>query len=217
MRRRGSRFPDPARAPSDEPLACGGDLEPETLLDAYAHGIFPWPTDDEALWWWSPDPRAVLPLDGLHVSRTLRRTLSSGRFVCTLDEDFAAVVHGCAHRPGEGTWITPAMVRAYQRLHELGVAHSVAARDAGTGELAGGIYGVTLGGAFMGESMFSLRRDASKVALVDLVTRLRDCGFALFDAQIPTAHLTSMGAVTVRRAAYLRALDSALALPVTLR
>jgi leucyl/phenylalanyl-tRNA---protein transferase len=185
-------------------------------VDAYAHGIFPWPTDDGSLWWWSPDPRAVFPLDGLHVSRTLRRTLSSGRFTCTLDRDFAAVVRGCAHRPGEGMWITPAMVAAYQRLHELGLAHSVEARDSASGELAGGIYGVTLGGAFMGESMYSRVRDASKVALVDLVARLRAGGFALFDAQLPTPHLSSLGALTVRRSVYLRDLERALALPASL-
>jgi leucyl/phenylalanyl-tRNA---protein transferase len=213
---RRSRFPDPARAPADAPLARGGDLDPATLIDAYSHGIFPWPTDDGALWWWSPDPRAVIPLDGLHVSRTLRRTLMSGRLTCTLDQSFPAVVRGCADRPGQGTWITVPMIRAYERLHALGIAHSVEVVDAATGELAGGIYGLALGGAFMGESMFSRVRDASKVALVDLVARLRAGGFTLFDAQLPTAHLTSMGAVTVPRAIYLRELQRALETPAAL-
>lgn len=214
-RRLRGRFPDPARAPADAPLAWGGDLEPATLVEAYGRGIFPWPSGGTLLWW-SPDPRAVFPLDGVHVSRTLRRTIASGRFACTLDTDFAAVVRGCADRPGEGTWITGAMARAYQRLHALGVAHSVEVRDAASGDLVGGVYGVALGGAFMGESMFSRARDASKVALVDLAARLRAGGFTLFDAQLPTPHLTSMGAVTTPRAAFLRRLDAALPLPAAL-
>jgi leucyl/phenylalanyl-tRNA---protein transferase len=212
-----SRFPDAASAPADEPLAQGGDLEPATLIDAYAHGIFPWPTGFGRLLWWSPDPRAVFPLDGLHISRSLRRTLRSGRFTCTLDTDFAGVIRGCADRPGQGTWINRAMVRAYQRLHELGVAHSVEVRDRSTGDLAGGIYGVALGGAFMGESMFSRATDASKVAVVDLVERLRACGFTLFDAQLPTPHLTSLGAVAVPRREFLRMLEAAIAEPAVLR
>lgn len=210
-----SRFPDPARAPGDAPLAWGGDLRPATMLDAYAHGIFPWPAGDGTLLWWSPDPRALLPLDGLHVSRSLRRTLRSGRFVCTADTDFAGVVRGCADRPGEGTWITRPMIRAYERLHAVGVAHAVEVRDAETSALVGGVYGVALGGAFMGESMFSRARDASKVALVNLVGRLRDGGFTLLDAQLPTPHLASLGAVATPRAAFLRALARALELPAT--
>ncbi|MPZ88480.1 MAG: leucyl/phenylalanyl-tRNA--protein transferase [Nitriliruptorales bacterium] len=206
-----SRFPDPRRAPGDAPLAWGGDLEPPTLLDAYSHGIFPWPTGDGTVLWWSPDPRAVIPLGGLHVSRSLRRTLTRGRFRCTVDTDFAAVVRGCADRPGEGTWITEEMIRAYEQLHALGLAHAVGVRDADHGALVGGIYGVALGAAFMGESMFSRATDASKVALVHLVERLNAAGFALFDAQMPTPHLTSLGAVTVTRDTFLRSLADALA------
>jgi leucyl/phenylalanyl-tRNA--protein transferase len=206
-----SRFPDPRAAPGDAPLAWGGDLEPATLLDAYAHGIFPWPTSDGTVYWWSPDPRAVLPLDGLHISRSLARTLRSGRLRCTLDQAFAAVVAGCADRPGEGTWITAGMAIAYEELHALGHAHSVEVWDAGR-TLVGGLYGVALGGAFMGESMFHRVPDASKVALVHLADRLRRAGFALLDAQVPTPHLERLGARSVRRSEYLRRLEAAMAL-----
>lgn len=206
-----SRFPDPRAAPGDAPLAWGGDLEPATLLDAYAHGIFPWPTSDGTVYWWSPDPRAVLPLHGLHISRSLARTLRSGRLRCTLDQAFAAVVAGCADRPGEGTWITPGMAIAYEELHALGHAHSVEVWDAGR-TLVGGLYGVALGGAFMGESMFHRVPDASKVALVHLADRLRRAGFALLDAQVPTSHLERLGARSVRRSEYLRRLEAAMAL-----
>ena len=212
----GSRFPDPARAPGDAPLAWGGDLAPATLLDAYANGIFPWPSGDGTLLWWSPDPRALFTLDGPHVSRSLRRTLARDRLVCSADTDFAGVVAACADRPGEGTWITPAMRAAYARLHELGFAHSVEVRQAADDRLVGGVYGVALGGAFMGESMFSRVRDASKVALVDLVDRLRRGGYALFDAQLPTPHLTSMGAATTPRSVFLAALRTALPLDTDL-
>lgn len=207
-----SRFPDPRGAPRDEPIAWGGDLEPETLLDAYRHGIFPWPTGDGTLYWWSPDPRAVIPLDALHVSRSLRRTLRSGRLRCTFDEAFDEVIAGCADRP-DGTWLVPRMVAAYRRLHRAGLAHSVEVRD-GAGAVVGGVYGVALGGAFMGESMFSRVTDASKVGLVALVAHLRARGFALFDVQVPHPHLAGMGAVALRREAFLDALAAAVALPV---
>jgi leucyl/phenylalanyl-tRNA--protein transferase len=210
-----SRFPDPRAAPRDAPLAWGGDLEPATLLDAYAHGIFPWPTSDGTVYWWSPDPRAVLPLDGLHISRSLARTLRSGRLRCTLDQAFAAVVAGCADRPGEGTWITAGTAIAYEELHALGHAHSVEVWDAGR-TLVGGLYGVALGGAFMGESMFHRVPDASKVALVHLADRLRGAGFTLLDAQVPTPHLERLGARTVRRSEYLRRLAAAMALKAPL-
>lgn len=215
-----SRFPDPRGSPGDQPIAVGGDLEPATLLDAYRHGVFPWPLDEgrgrrrAPLLWWSPDPRAVVPLDGLHVSRTLRRTLRRGTFATTVDTDFAAVVAGCADRPGEGTWITPAMAAAYTRLHRMGAAHSVEVRDGGSGALVGGVYGVTVGAAFCAESMFSRASDASKVALVALVVQLRADGFALLDAQLPTPHLERMGAVAVPRGVYLDRLAAAVEQPV---
>lgn len=208
------RFPDPREAPGEEPLAYGGDLEPETLLDAYTHGIFPWPDEGGRLWWWSPDPRAILPLDGFHASRSLRRTLRSGRFRCTEDTAFTQVVRSCAERP-EGTWIVPALARAFQRMHELGHAHSVEVWDA-DGRLVGGLYGLAVGGAFMAESMFHRADDASKVALWHLTERLRAREFALLDVQLPTEHLASLGAVTVSRAAYLQKLQRALAVtPLT--
>lgn len=204
---RASRFPDPRSGPGDGPLALGGDLQPATLLDAYANGIFPWPAPDTTLFWWSPDPRAVLPLDRFHISKSLRRTLRSGRFTVSRDAAFPAVVDGCANRR-EGTWITPGMAAAYTRLHRLGHAHSVEVWDT-AGALVGGVYGVTLGGAFMGESMFHRVTDASKVALAHLVAHLREQGFTLFDVQLPTAHLGSLGAVTVARDDYLSALAAA--------
>ena len=197
-----SRFPDPRTGPPDGPLAWGGDLRPETLLDAYAHGIFPWPVSDGTLYWWSPDPRAIIPLDGLHVSRSLRRTLRSRRFRCTVDTAFAAVVAGCAERVGEGTWITTAMASAYRRLHARGVAHSIEVWDH-DGQLAGGLYGVATGAVLSGESMFHRVSDASKVALVETVARLRAGGFALFDVQLQTRHLASMGAVELPRDVFL--------------
>lgn len=213
-----SRFPDPRDAPGDAPIAAGGDLRPETLLDAYRHGVFPWPVGDGSgraapLLWWSPDPRAVIPLDGLHVSRTLARTLRRRVFICSVDTDFAGVVAGCADRPGEGTWITPAMTAAYALLHRLGAAHSVEVRDAATGLLAGGVYGVTIGAAFCAESMFSRVTDASKTALVALVAQLRADGFHLLDAQLPTPHLARMGAVALPRDAYLDGLAATVDLP----
>jgi leucyl/phenylalanyl-tRNA---protein transferase len=164
-------------------VAVGGDLSPGRLLAAYRRGIFPWYSDGEPVCWWSPDPRAVFELDGLHVSRRLRRTVRSGKFDVTVNRDFAGVIRGCADRPGEGTWITPEMIRAYEELHRLGHAHSVEAWHGGV--LAGGVYGVAVGGLFAGESMFTRVRDASKVALAFLVGRLRERGFELFD--IPRA------------------------------
>jgi leucyl/phenylalanyl-tRNA---protein transferase len=208
MRQRRSRFPDPRTGPGDAPLAAGGDLGPHTLVEAYALGIFPWPDPGGEVWWWSPDPRAVFDPGSLHVSRSLRRTLRRGGLRCTVDTAFARVVEGCADRPGEGTWITPAMAGAYARLHALGIAHSV---EVWAGErLVGGVYGVALGAAFMGESMFSRVPDASKVALVHLDALLVRHGYDLFDAQLPTEHLVRMGARVVPRAEFLDRLAAAL-------
>lgn len=208
-----SRFPDPRAAPGDGPLAWGGTTDAATLLDAYSHGIFPWPHDGIAFWW-SPDPRAVIPLDALHVSRSLRRTLKSGRFRCTVDRAFSDVVAACADRPGEGTWITAELIAGYEGLHARGVAHSVEVWDADE-RLVGGLYGIALGAAFTGESMFHHATDASKVALVHLVARLRARGFTLLDAQVPTPHLASLGAVPVPRVVFLDALAAARRADVT--
>jgi leucyl/phenylalanyl-tRNA--protein transferase len=204
-------FPDPARADAEGLLAQGGDLEPATLIAAYRRGIFPWPYDDEPLLWWSPDPRAILPLTALHVSHRLARTLRQGRFRVTLNADFPAVIDACAAR--EETWITPTMRAAYVRLHRLGWAHSVEVWDA-DGRLAGGLYGVAVGGLFAAESMFHHARDASKVAVVGLVEHARRVGVTLLDVQVPSPHLATLGARAVSRGEYLALLAEALGRPV---
>lgn len=202
-----SRFPDVRTAPADQPLARGGRLTPDTLLDAYAHGIFPWPMDDGALYWWSPDPRCIIPLGGLHVSRSLRRRLRRGDLHVTRDRAFDAVVAACADRPGEGTWILPEMATAYGRLHRLGTAHSLEVWQ--EERLVGGVYGVAVGGVFSGESMFHRVSDASKVALVHLEAHLQEAGFTLFDVQLWTPHLARMGAVELPRDVFLDTLAHA--------
>jgi leucyl/phenylalanyl-tRNA--protein transferase len=194
-------------------VGVGGDLGPDTLLEAYRSGVFPWYDEGMPVCWWSPDPRAVIELDGLHVSRRLARTLRSGEFAVTFDREFAAVIRGCADRPDEGTWIVPDMIAAYERLHELGHAHSVEVWQ--DGALAGGLYGVAVGGLFAGESMFHSRTDASKVALVAAVRRLRERGFRLFDVQFVTEHTARMGAVEIPRKEYLTRLRAALRVSAT--
>ncbi|MEM6327125.1 MAG: leucyl/phenylalanyl-tRNA--protein transferase [Bacteroidota bacterium] len=187
-------------------------LRPHVLLHAYRSGLFPMadPADDR-IHWYAPDPRAVLPLDGLRVSRSLRQRIRRGTFEVTVDRAFARVIAACAApAPGrEDTWISDEIRRAYTDLHYVGAAHSVECWNA-EGRLAGGLYGVRLGGAFFGESMFSRQTDASKVALVHLVERLRAGGFTLLDVQMQTAHLARMGAVEVSREAYERQLARAL-------
>ena len=207
-----SFFLDPELADEHGLVAVGGDLNPERLLEAYRQGIFPWYDESYPVCWWSPDPRAVFSLAHFHVPRRLHRTIRSGRFAVTINRDFAGVIRGCADR-AEGTWITREMVAAYERLHRLGHAHSVETWYAG--ELAGGVYGVSIGGFFAGESMFYRHTDASKVALVALVEHLRARGFLLFDTQMVTNHTERMGAVEIPRAAYLARLRVALAAPVS--
>jgi leucyl/phenylalanyl-tRNA--protein transferase len=199
---------DPEFADADGLVAVGGDLRPERLLEAYRNGVFPWYAEDLPICWWSPDPRAIFELDAFHVSRSLHRTLRQGRFQVTVNRDFAGVIRGCADRPEEGTWILPEMIAAYERLHALGHAHSVEAWQ--DGELAGGVYGVAIGGLFAGESMFFRRRDASKVALAALVDRLRARGFSLFDIQFVTEHTGRLGASEIPRREYLTRLRAAL-------
>ena len=194
-------------------VAIGGDLRPQRLLAAYQQGVFPWYDDNEPICWWSPDPRAIFELDGLHVSRRLRRRLRSGRFSVTVDRDFAGVIRGCAEEREGGTWITLEMIQAYEELYTLGSAHSIEVWQ--DGELAGGLYGVAIGGFFAGESMFTRRRDASKVALVHLVEHLRQRGFQLFDTQFLTDHTSRLGAVEIPRDEYLARLRKALAAPVS--
>lgn len=205
------RFPDPARADAEGLIAQGGDLEPATIVAAYRQGVFPWPYDEAALLWWSPDPRAILPLDALHVSRSLARTVRRACFRVTLNAAFPAVIDGCAAR--DETWITPAMRAAYVRLHGLGWAHSVEVWGP-DGALAGGLYGVAVGGLFAAESMFHRVTDASKVAVVALVHHARRVGTTLLDVQVPTDHLASLGARTVPRTEYLARLAAAVRQPV---
>jgi leucyl/phenylalanyl-tRNA--protein transferase len=185
-------------------LAAGGDLSPQRLLDAYRHGIFPWYGEGEPILWWSPDPRMVLFIDELHISKSLRRRLSSRKFEIRINTAFRQVIERCAEpRPGQnGTWITPEMVEAYCTLHELGYAHSVETWL--DGELAGGIYGVQIGRMFFGESMFTRVTDASKVALVHLVWQLMRMGVPLMDCQQETPHTASMGARPIPRSEFKR-------------
>lgn len=196
-------FPDPRHAGSDGLVAIGGDLSPQRLLNAYGHGIFPWFDDDRGpVLWWSPDPRAVLTPAEMKISRSLARRLRRGDYSVTMDTDFAAVVESCAApRNGGGTWITPAMRSAYAHLAELGFAHSVETWC--EGDLVGGLYGVSLGRMFFGESMFSRRPDASKVALAHLSRQLTAWEFELIDCQIVNDHLASLGARPMPRADFL--------------
>lgn len=207
-------FPPPHLAMADGLLAVGGDLSTERLLLAYRTGIFPWYSDDSPLLWWSPDPRLVLYPNELHVSKSLRKILRKRPFTVTLDTAFQEVITACAHidRPDQdGTWILDDMIAAYCRLHEAGYAHSVEVWQADV--LVGGLYGISLGRSFFGESMFSLRSNASKVALWHLVQHLTRWQFDLIDCQITTPHLLSLGAREIPRAQFLRELDASLRHP----
>ncbi len=184
-----------------------GELSVPRLIAAYGRGIFPMDVDGEVRWF-SPNPRAILPLERFHVPRTLRQVVRQGRFQIRIDTAFREVMEACAVRD-EGTWISDEIITAYVRLQRRGMAHSVEAWRGG--ELAGGLYGVSLAGAFFGESMFHRQRDASKIALVALVERLRQRGFSLLDVQYPTPHLRQFGVITIPRVEYLRRLADALA------
>ena len=199
-------LPDPNRADEQGIVGVGGDLEPATLLAAYRAGMFPMRLGRRAaIAWWSPDPRGIIPLDGFHASRSLRG--ARAHFDVTFDAAFPGVVAGCADPSRPHGWIDESFAAAYTRLHELGWAHSVEVWQDGI--LAGGVYGVRIGGLFAGESMFHARRDASKVALWALVDALRLDGGSLFDVQWTTPHLSSLGAVDIRRPEYLRRLRTA--------
>ncbi|MFL5240887.1 MAG: leucyl/phenylalanyl-tRNA--protein transferase [Gemmataceae bacterium] len=208
-----SFYVDPELADEFGLVAVGGDLSPDRLLHAYRAGIFPWFDEGDPVLWWSPDPRAIFELDVVHVSRRLARTIRSGRFRVTINQDFQAVMKGCAEGREEGTWITAEMMRAYWQLHRRRHAHCVEVWQGD--ELAGGIYGVAIGGFFAGESMFTRVRDASKVALVHLIQRLRERGFQLFDIQFLNEHTQRLGAVEIPRAEYLTRLRHALACNVS--
>lgn len=219
------RWLDPARP--DEPfpplsqalkepnglLALGGDLSPTRLLNAYRHGIFPWYGQAEPILWWSPDPRCTFRPDSIHVSRSLYKTLNKNDYTVTLDHAFEAVIKACAELRSDqnGTWLTPAMLSAYTLLHHQGWAHSVEIWR--NGELIGGIYGVAIGGAFFGESMFSRAANGSKIALVHLARQLAAWDFILLDAQVSSPHLYTLGAVDLPRDEFLEQLVAALVLP----
>lgn len=204
-------FPPVEEADEGGLLGLGADLEPGTLLAAYRSGIFPMPIGpEEVIGWWSPDPRAIIPLDGLYVSQSLRRSLL--KYEVSFDTAFDGVVAGCADPARPHGWITEEVRAAYRRLFELGWVHSVEVWDR-SGELVGGLYGVSIGGLFAGESMFHRARDASKVAMVHLVDKLRPEGAALFDVQWQTPHLQSMGAVEIERTDYLERLAAAVDRP----
>ena len=201
------QFPSVDVADEDGLVGVGADLEPGTLLAAYRNGLFPMPVGrDGPTGWWSPDPRGVLPLDGLRVSRSLRRSLR--RYEVRVDSAFEAVMRACADPSRSGGWITEPMVSAYVRMHHLGWAHSVECWSE-DGSLVGGLYGIAVGGLFAGESMFSRLADASKVALVALVDRLRGAGYGLLDVQWATPHLRTLGVVEIPRPRYVVALESA--------
>ena len=213
-------FPSVEEADSDGLVGVGADLEPGTILAAYRRGLFPMPVGRRGtLGWWSPDPRAVIPLNRLHVSRSLRR--SRRRFEIRVDTAFDAVIQACADPSRPHGWISPEVRAAYTRLHELGWVHSVEAWDRDDGELAGGLYGVAIGGLFAGESMFHRRTDASKVALVALVDLLGDGQggrgaqtHRLLDVQWMTSHLAQLGAVEVGRGEYLELVRRAIDCPL---
>lgn len=215
LNRHDLHFPPVDRASPEGLLAVGGDLCPERLLEAYRRGIFPWYNDDQPILWWSPNPRAVLFPNKLHVSRSLKRRLRPAVFTVTLDTSFRTIMEQCAgarpQHPEGGTWITGEMLDAYTRLHELGYAHSVETWR--NGRLVGGLYGVAIGRAFFAESMFTRVDDASKVALVRLVMQLQAWNFHLIDCQQFSPHVSRFGAEEIPRADFIKHLDQALTLP----
>lgn len=206
------RFPPVEDATPDGLLAVGGDLRPERLLEAYRRGIFPWYSDDQPILWWSPDPRAVLFPSRLHVPRSLEKLLRRQPFHVTVDTCFRDVIQSCAgprlQYPDGGTWLTPAMIEAYTRLHDMGYAHSVETWQ--NGRLTGGVYGVAISGAFFAESMFMSAPNASKVALVSLVRLLQARHFHLIDCQQASSHVMRFGAEEIPRPEFLRHLRVAL-------
>lgn len=207
-------FPPPDHAEPDGLLAVGGDLSAERLLLAYRLGIFPWYSEGQPILWWSPDPRIILEPGEFHISRRLSQTLKKGIFKVTFDRAFVEVIRGCAATPREGqhgTWITPEMMDAYICLHQMGFAHS--AESWLDGEVVGGIYGISLGRCFFGESMFFTQTNASKVALATLVQQFMTWGFHMVDAQVTTEHLIRLGAKEIPRTIFLKRLQAALRYP----
>ena len=208
----GDRLSDPSQAREDGLVAVGGDLSVERLLEAYQSGLFPWSANP--ITWWSPDPRGVLPVGAVHVSRSLARTLRQAPYTVTFDQNFSAVIRACAEVPRSGassTWISPQLLEAYEQLAQAGHAHSVECWQ--EGRLVGGVYGVSVGGFFAGESMFHRADDASKVALVHLDRHLASRGFTLLDCQMVTSVTRSLGAMEIPRTDYLDRLARAVGQP----
>ncbi|MCX6075073.1 MAG: leucyl/phenylalanyl-tRNA--protein transferase [Campylobacterales bacterium] len=200
-------FPSPKSASPEGIVAYGGDLSPSRIMLAYRNGIFPWYSAGDPILWWSPDPRLILELEDFKLHRSLRKKIS--HFEIRFDSAFSAVIRACAQisrRKQAGSWILPEMIEAYETLHALGYAHSVEAYQ--NGELVGGLYGVSVGAVFCGESMFAKVSDASKVAFAVLVDHLREWGYRFIDCQVPTPHLKSLGAIEVSREAFLEKLAS---------
>lgn len=207
-------FPNPHLADDSGLLAIGGDLGTDRLIQAYAHGIFPWYSEGEPIMWWSPDPRMILYPNKLKISKSLQQQLNKDSYQVSFDKHFDKVIAACAQVPRfgqSGTWITTEMLEAYQKLHEEGYAHSVEVME--SGKVVGGLYGISLGKAFFGESMFYHRRDASKIALTHLVKRLTEWDFHFIDAQVETDHMIRMGAKNVPRNEFLKELEIALQAP----
>lgn len=207
-------FPDPNFADESGLLAVGGDLSPKRLMLAYSQGIFPWYAEDEPIMWWSPDPRMIIFPDELKISKSLKQTINNKQFEIKFDTLFEEVISNCSKAPRpdqDGTWITEEMKQAYINLHQLGYAHSVETYL--NGELVGGLYGISLGKAFFGESMFFKKRDASKIALYFLIQKLKEWDFHFIDAQVETEHLKSMGAQLISREEFLISLNTALNFP----
>ena len=207
-------FPPPHLASEEGLLAVGGDLSQERLLLAYRMGIFPWYSDNEPILWWSPDPRLVLYLREFHISKTLKKIIKKGVFQITMDTAFEKVIRACARvhaKDDGGTWIVDDMVKAYQKLHMSGYAHSVETWH--EGELVGGLYGVSLGGSFFGESMFSVISNASSAALVALAGHLKEKSFDMIDCQVTTTHLKKFGAREVPRNRFLKQLKESVSKP----
>jgi leucyl/phenylalanyl-tRNA---protein transferase len=215
------RFPDPRDAGDEQVMAVGADFRAGTLLEAYRHGIFPWPDSRKNVPWCSVDPRAIFPIEEPpHWSRSLRRTLRITPFVRTIDEAFRDVVKACSDERPDARWIVPPYVEGFSRLHAIGWTHSVEVWETKTDEvdgeareLVGGIYGVAIGGLFAGESMFHRRTDASKIAFATLVEALRTSGFELFDVQVLNPHLESLGCIEITRDEYLDRVAHAVARP----
>jgi leucyl/phenylalanyl-tRNA--protein transferase len=206
------KFPPPAEWPDGDVIAAGGDLAPATLVAAYRQGLFPMAVEgrEPVLGWWSPDPRGIVPLDGLRITRSMRQ--SAKRYEVRVDTGFADVIRACADPSRDSGWISGDFIEAFTAMHQLGWAHSVEVFDR-SGQLAGGLYGVRINGLFAGESMFHRQRDASKVALMALVELMRGTGMTLLDVQWRTDHLASLGAIEVDRRHYLGLLAEALAGP----